>query len=217
MIDPKYKAPQKRSRASPIVSSDAYVLLDLPGFRFSDVDLEIINQSEAGENYARILYTLACRCLSGSDVCVVLEVGTGGSSITFAKALNKSNSGGGLSRLYSVEIDLNRPTIQDVEIVNSLGVDWRTVHGDSLKVPLDKLPSVVDMLYIDGDHGGDHSIGDYRRFSPLVRAGGLIVYDDYPLFSGPEAAVATLVAEGLSGTRLTYNVSDGNSFYVIQK
>ena len=213
MTDPKYKAPQKQSRTIPTFSD---TLLELPGLQFSESDLTTIKQSEAGEIYAQILYSLAYRCLSGLGVCsMILEIGSGGSSIDFAKALNKS--GNSLLGLCSVEIDINKPSFHDVEIVNSLNVDWQTVHGDSLKVPLDKLPMSVDMLYIDGDHGGDHSIGDYWKFSPLVRAGGLVVFDDYPIASGVEAIVGILKSEGVVGQVLTYNTKDGNGFYVIQK
>jgi len=222
MTDPKVKDkfPQKRTSIRPPSASEVDALLDLPELQFSESDLTTINQSSAGENYARILYTLAARRSTDLvDANVILEIGSGGSSITFAKALSKVGSG--QSKLCSVEIDINKPSFHDAEVVSSLGVDWSVVHGDSLKVPLDKIPSVVDMLYIDGDHGGEHSSGDYRKFAPLVRTGGLVVLDDYPtapeVVNGVSAIVEILRTEGMVGRVLTYNVKDGNSFYVIQK
>ncbi len=222
MTDPKVKDkfPQKRTyRGAPAVT-EADTLLDLPGLQFSESDLASINHSSAGENYGRILYTLACRCLAGSGAAnAILEIGSGGSSITFAKALGKV--GDRSPKLCSVEIDINKPSFHDVEVVSSLDVDWQVVHGDSLKVPLDKVPFAADMLYIDGDHGGDHAIGDYRKFAPLVRAGGLVVFDDYPtapgVVNGVSAIVEILKSEGVVGKVLTYNTQDSNSFYVIQK
>ncbi len=216
----KDKLQQKRTYRDAPAAVESEVSLEIPGLQFSESDLALIKQSEAGENYGQILRSLSNRCVNGIGAAItILEVGTGGSSIIFAETLKQS--GGRLPKLCSVELDINKPTLHDVEIVNSLGVDWQAVHGDSLKVPLSQVPSVVDMLYIDGDHGGEHSSGDYRKFAPLVRAGGLVVFDDFPtapgVSNGVSAIVDALKSEGVVGKVLTYNMKDGNSFYVIQK
>lgn len=172
-----------------------------------------------GENYARILRALVRASFSK----VVLEIGAGGSSIAFAQALKEVSKEDSKSfpknpELFSIEINNDIPapsTIMDV--LELYAVSWSVVHGDSLKVPLSSLPPSVDLLYIDGDHGGEHSIGDYQRYAPLVRVGGLIVFDDYPLFPGPVAAVSTLAAEGVNGIIIVHNLQDGNGFYVIRK
>ena len=218
MTDPELKAritsQKKASRgAVTAVSLFDYTGLDLPGLQFSSSDEVLIQRSDAGENYVRILYALAR--ISSSDTNTILEIGLGESSRVFANALGLV--GKLQPHLCSVEINSVNITPPVRTVIESFGVGWTVVIGDSLKVPLDQLPPMVDLLYIDGDHGGEHAIGDYRKFSPLVRAGGLIVYDDYPIFPGPAAAVATLTAEGVVGSKLTYNTGDGNSFYVIRK
>jgi predicted O-methyltransferase YrrM len=38
---------------------------------------------------------------------------------------------------------------------------------------------VIDMLFIDGDHGYASVISDFLLYEPLVRSGGYIVFDDY--------------------------------------
>ncbi len=191
--------------------------LDLTGLQFSTADEELIAKFIAGKNYSLILYRLAQMSLS--DVNVILEIGSGNSSLIFARVL--SAFGNSSPKLCSIDIDLANPTAQAKATAEVLNVDWQVIHGDSLKVPNDLLPLSVDLLYIDGDHGGDHVRGDYKKFAPLVRAGGLVVFDDYPtapeVTNGVGAAVGELTAAGVVGKVLTYNVQDGNSFYIIQK
>ena len=175
------------------------------------------NNAEAGKNYMWMLYALAHS--SASYIGAILEIGAGPdgtSGLTFAYAL--SEYGGATPKLFSIDINPEHPVVAVRDFVSEgLKVDWRIIIGDSLKVSLDQLPDEVDMLYIDGDHGGEHAIGDYRRFSPLVRPGGLIVFDDYPNGGGVPGAIAELAAEGVVGVALTYNHRDGNSHYVIRK
>ena len=205
---------QKRPRSSrpPVLDYDKFNLADLC---FSSSEQLIAEKSKSGETYVRVLYALALR--TSSLVNTILEIGVGDSSAAFAHALRMA--GKEAPRLFSIELDPARPSEVMMRAVREeeIGVAWHIVHGYSLKVPLDQLPSEVDLLYIDGDHGGEHTIGDHRRYAPLVRAGGLIVFDDYPLFPGPVAAVTMLAAEGLVGKKLPYNVKEGNSFYVIRK
>ena len=175
-------------------------------------------RSVSGENYTRMLYSLACSVVS--PVNTILEIGAGpwgGSGVTFAHALRAS--GYESPRLFSIEINPDYPPFLLVSDVRAeLGVDWQIIRGDSLKVSIDPFVFCgVDLLYIDGDHGGEHVIGDYRLFSPLVRAGGLIVFDDFPIAGGVVAVVDVLTAEGVHGVALTYNTQDGNSHYVIRK
>jgi hypothetical protein len=42
-----------------------------------------------------------------------------------------------------------------------------------------KLPSDIDLLFVDGDHGMEACMGDVLRTEPLMRPGGLIVCHDY--------------------------------------
>lgn len=172
---------------------------------------------DSGENYARMLYSLARGCLS--KVNTILEVGAGPqgtSGVVFAHA--QREAGFLLPRIFSIEIADHNPLPQWVEYVQEeLGVCWQIVRGDSLQVELENLPQQVDLLYIDGDHGGDHVIGDYRRFSLLVRPGGLVVFDDYPRATGVAAAVSVLRTEGVTGVAVRYNQNDGNSHYVVMK
>lgn len=39
-------------------------------------------------------------------------------------------------------------------------------------------PQGLDLLFIDGDHSYDGAVGDFTRYSPLVKPGGLIVFHD---------------------------------------
>ena len=178
---------------------------------------ELPDASAAGHNYMLMLYALAHASIS--SIHTILEVGAGPhgtSALAFAYVLDEI--GGEHPQLVSIEISPEHPIPSALDYVREvIGVDWRIVRGDSLKVPFDQLPTVVDLLYIDGDHGGEHALGDYRRFSPLVRKGGLIVFDDYPIATGVVGAVDVLAAEHVVGVVLTYNHQDGNSHWVTRK
>ncbi len=175
-----------------------------------------MGDERAGHNYSQMLHALACSSLS--EVSTILEIGAGpegGSGLTFARALQENSRS--KPRLFSIDINSGHPPPEAVLRARvEFGVEWSIIHADSLAASLACLPAQVDLLYIDGDHGGDHAIGDYRRFSPLVRRGGIIVFDDYPIATGVVGAVAVLTSEGVVGVPLVYNRGDGNSHYVIR-
>jgi cephalosporin hydroxylase len=61
---------------------------------------------------------------------------------------------------------------------------WGIIEGDSHeKKTLNKLKDDlqgrgIDLLFIDGDHSVEGCLEDYTMYRPLVRKGGLIVFDD---------------------------------------
>lgn len=169
------------------------------------------------DNYSRMLTTLACAV----DARRVLEIGAGPECVSgraFAEALYACGHHG--AALWSVDIDPERPSKQTLRAhANFYAIEWHVIHGDSLRVALPEALTMaaVDLLYIDGDHGGEHVVGDYERYSPLVRTGGLIVFDDYPIADAVRALCDELAAKRLRGLRLVYNHGDGNSHYVFRK
>ncbi len=58
----------------------------------------------------------------------------------------------------------------------------------------------VDVLYIDSSHDREQTVAEVRAWQPVLRRGGLIVFDDYthPQFPGVREAVGDL---GLQGSR----------------
>jgi predicted O-methyltransferase YrrM len=73
----------------------------------------------------------------------------------------------------------------------------RLVVGPGADGPHER-EGAVDLLYIDSGHGRDETIAEWRTWRPSLRAGSLVVFDDYshPQFPGVREAVAEL---GLSG------------------
>ena len=162
-------------------------------------------------NYSDMLYALA----RAANARKILETGggpQGTSGQAFARAL--SECGG---ELWTVDIVEGRPPKHTIESVPAQ-VKWNVVVGDSLKVDLVQFGTGFDLLYIDGDHGGEHAWGDFEHFAPLVRPGGLVVWDDYnpPDKDGIKHAVEKAIAlVGYSGMRFPYNHEDGNSHYAL--
>ena len=89
-----------------------------------------------------------------------------------------------------ISIDLGRPIKRDVVIenTNKLNVhknNYTYIEGDShnpntindVKTLLNE--TLLDILFIDGDHSFDGVISDFNIYSKLVKEGGYIVFDDY--------------------------------------
>lgn len=53
-----------------------------------------------------------------------------------------------------------------------------TIHHRDSHIP-GLLNEPIDLLFIDGDHSLQGVIADFEVYSPLVREGGIIVFDDY--------------------------------------
>lgn len=116
------------------------------------------------ENY--LLNYVEIGCFAGGSSCLVLQ-------------RKKTNV---------FAIDLSRPIPQEVVMYN---VNKFNVHNNSFEYikgssqdtnTVDKLKSfidVIDVLFIDGDHSSVGVINDFKIYSPMVKSGGYIIFDDY--------------------------------------
>jgi len=54
----------------------------------------------------------------------------------------------------------------------------------------------IDVLFIDGDHSAEGVVADFENYAPLVRPGGVIIFDDYEEtgLTGVSAAIAHIRA-----------------------
>lgn len=127
---------------------------------------ELVNAATV--QYSSTLYEYAY----GADV--VMEIGIGPEAISGTSFAATMANGG---TLYSLDINPDRPTNEQFDFVTDLGIDWIIAHGDSLKTRF-RPSKTLDLLYIDGDHGHVHVKGDFETFSPYVKSGGYIIFDD---------------------------------------
>lgn len=84
-------------------------------------------------------------------------------------------------------------------IANSFTMPWETM---------------VDVLYIDGDHRYEAIKSDFERFSPFVKKGGVIFMDDYTLKDDDYYGVYQYVNEVLK-PRLKVELIKGGSGVVV--
>jgi len=163
-----------------------------------------------------MLRALACSVRART----VLEIGAGpgASGTAFCAALRDCAEPETHPLLVSVDIDAQFPPLAvRYRAEDEFCVAWQVFTEDSRRVALELLPSVVDLLYIDGGHGVE-AWQDFERFAPLVRECGLVVFDDYPLADGVRDAVHRAQDGGCwQGLRLVYNWADGNSHYVLRR
>jgi predicted O-methyltransferase YrrM len=103
-------------------------------------------------------------------------------------------AGGSASLLLSREntnvfsIDLGIPinykeVMKNITKTNTKNNKYHYILGDSqtkeTKNNLLKLIDSVDILFIDGDHSYNGVTKDFKFYSPLVKSGGYIIFDDY--------------------------------------
>lgn len=112
---------------------------------------------------------------------IYLEIGTfaGGSASLMSTNIN-------VKKVYS--IDLGQPINKEIAINNvnkfkNKDCEYEYIQGSSydeeivnyVKSKVDK----IDILFIDGDHGYNAVINDFKNYKDLVVKNGYIVFDDY--------------------------------------
>jgi predicted O-methyltransferase YrrM len=87
-----------------------------------------------------------------------------------------------------ISIDLGTPiskheVLENIKLTNTKNNKYDYIEGDSQKQETKdavlKIRKTFDILFIDGDHQYDAVIKDFNLYSPLVKSGGYIVFDDY--------------------------------------
>lgn len=124
---------------------------------------------DAHEPYYRFLHELVLRL----HPLTILEIGTyvGVSAAHMAY----DNHGG---RVVTVDINPDAKRWADLlRLPNLLAL----TSNSSQAVPLVEGYGPFDVLYIDGLHNFNQTYGEYVLYRPLVREGGLIIFDDVAL------------------------------------
>lgn len=141
--------------------------------------------TEPREKYYLFLHVLVRRY---SELRRCLEIGTrqGTGALHLAHGLRDVPG----SDVVTVDIEPGCKTlVEGIAAANGLK-NLRAVTGDSNTVKVD---GTFDLLFIDGFHDLVSSYGDYLRFRPQVRDGGLIVFDDTRLNPGMTVAWNSIV------------------------
>lgn len=181
--------------------------------------------------HTHILYDI--RTHLGEDVKNYLEIG--------------SYAGGSMSLISShpyptncVTVDLGLPINKEVVESNVLkfkndNSSFKYIQGNSQSI--DTINQVInenkefDFLFIDGDHSTNGVILDFKNYSPLVKKGGYICFDDYldwefsPQVKGAvDSIVGSLdkneykIIGALSYEHLKeFTELDSNNIFIIQK
>ena len=104
---------------------------------------------------------------------VTVEVGIGqwcNGVYAFGKYAQENNT-----KHYSIDIYhgwCNRANI----IKEHYGFPIEIICADSAQVDLKQL---INLCYIDGNHGYDGVVGDIENFGPKIRRNGLMIFDDH--------------------------------------
>jgi len=86
------------------------------------------------------------------------------------------------------------------------------LRRDSADVPAHFRPASFDILHIDGDHTPTGVRKDWNNYTPMVRAGGLVLIHDVANEGAPGWGVHELWAETLSKMPGAYAISQPGSY-----
>lgn len=144
-----------------------------------------------------IMRQLALRSLANRGTLEVMEIGTlfglgaavfynfrgaraSGMHLTLVDPLEGYYEAGGADPVTGVEVtesvlrknlaDLEVPT-SDYRLIKALSADPRAIREAS-----DRL---YDLILVDGDHSTAGVAADFENYGPLVKPGGLMIFDDY--------------------------------------
>jgi cephalosporin hydroxylase len=145
----------------------------------------------------------AARCRPGVKV-LELGVRTGNSTVAFLLAAEEAGG-----HVWSA--DMHPPHAPHDRWAGT--GRWTFIQGDDLKIPLPEetpgVPLRPGVLFIDTDHGYEHTLAELRRYVPLVAEGGVVLMHDTLLtWDHPEYQVAKALdtfcdESGLSWTELS--------------
>lgn len=185
------------------MTADAVVADSMIDLALSGVDRGLIS----GDEHHRLYVSTLRRICDAANATIVVEIGIGQgvSARTFAASMMKRGGG----TLVSVDIERDRPNNEARNDVRACGVYWDVRHGDSLEVTLPDIQ--CDLLYIDADHAGDYAYKEFKRYEPMVRSGGYIIFDDYPAYVAVYRAIHQLAEEGWHGLFIPYDDAEHNS------
>lgn len=110
-----------------------------------------------------------------TDATTVIELGvrSGTSTVAWLAGLE------GHGHLWSVDIEPAPPITAN---------DWTFLQGDDCAIA-DRLPDLVDVVFIDTSHHYQHTLCELATFVPKVRPGGVVLLHDTEL-EIPEGAPA---------------------------
>ena len=161
-------------------------------------------------------------------ICVEIGVFGGRSLIAQAMALRANGSG----KVYGIDPWKTEAALEGENVANkewwSKNVDLHGIHRGTMeaiwRLGLDEWAIVIraksqdcaflfrdgiDWLFIDGNHSEEASTRDVYRYVPLVKSGGIMIFDDAD-WPSTQKAVALIEKEG----RL---LKDGGGYRIYQK
>ncbi len=108
--------------------------------------------------------------IRSKPVVVELGVRTGNSTVALLAAVEKSGG-----KMYSV--DFRTPKLPGCVLQHK---QWHFIEGDDLAVRR-KVPSEIDVLFIDTSHEMIHTLAELVLFVPRVKCGGVVLLHDTEL------------------------------------
>jgi predicted O-methyltransferase YrrM len=164
------------------------------------IEATCAQNNDATWAYMRTLYERAVGATA------IMEIGVGPEAVsgtTFAAAMGE----GGV--LYSLDIEVSRPTAQQVEFVSTLGVTWVISHGDTLESNFQP-NRLLDILYIDGNHDAEHIAHEFKTWGPCVKPGGFIIFDDCKTGDAPPIGL-------INAVHFEYDAAHQNGHFIYRK
>ena len=136
----------------------------------------------------------------------VLEIGVfeGETSIKMIEALPYGGKYTG--------IDINDYLNHDL---NSFGAEVEFILGESIEVMQGMDPEQFDLIFVDGNHGWDNILPEFKEAERIIKPGGIMAYHD--TIHIPDVKKLMEYAAHYNYNVITLNTSEGRGLSLIQK
>jgi O-methyltransferase len=109
-------------------------------------------------------------------------------------------------------IDINDYLNHDL---NSFGADVEFILGESIQVMQGMDPEQFDLIFVDGNHGWDNILPEFKEAERIIKPGGIMAYHDTIHIADVKKLME--YAAQYNYNVITLNTSEGRGLSLIQK
>ena len=109
-------------------------------------------------------------------------------------------------------IDINDYLNHDL---NSFGADVEFILGESIQVMQGMDPEQFDLIFVDGNHGWENILPEFKEAERIIKPGGIMAYHD--TIHIPDVKKLMEYVAQCNYNVITLNTSEGRGLSLIQK
>ena len=140
--------------------------------------IEAVAGHKTFHNHYHIIYDIITSFDQDNLSCLEIGPYAGASAALMSSNLK-------VNKVVSIDIAPQNEEVckRNVNKFKNNNCDYHFIVGDSMSIQtvniLEKICTEFDIIFIDGDHRYDYVISDFKLYSPKLKKGGYLIFDDY--------------------------------------